>query len=176
MEHDNNKELMENTVLNGIDEIKDRLESVEKQLQELNTQTALASKEFFDTEEAAHYTGLSTSTIHKLTAGRKISFFKAREGAKKNYYTKDALTRFVLHQHIRSDESLAEEAASYCVTGRKEWATFGQKANSTSGNNRPVDNRRCKQNKMTKAEVRAIFEKHMKNSLIFNNQIIEISL
>lgn len=45
-------------------------------IKELLTKQTIENKELFSMEEAALFTGLSTSTLYKLTADRKINFFK----------------------------------------------------------------------------------------------------
>lgn len=45
-------------------------------IKELLTKQTIENKELFSMEEAANFTGLSTSTLYKLTADRRINFYK----------------------------------------------------------------------------------------------------
>ena len=88
-----------------------------KELNELEKITLLGVKQVLTTEDVVFLTGLSVSTLHKLTSTRKIPHYKSR-GGKVNYYDKDEITKWMLGTKVKTTEELDEEALEY-IAARK---------------------------------------------------------
>jgi len=86
-------------------------------MNELEKITLLGVKQVLTTEEVVLLTGLSVSTLHKLTSTRKIPHYKSR-GGKVNYYDKDEITKWMLGSKVKTTEELDEEALEY-IAARK---------------------------------------------------------
>jgi len=83
-----------------------------KELNELEKITLLGVKQVLTTEDVVLLTGLSVSTLHRLTSTRKIPHYKSR-GGKVNYYDKDEITKWMLGCRVKTTDELEEEALSY---------------------------------------------------------------
>jgi excisionase family DNA binding protein len=86
-----------------------------KELNELEKITLLGVKQVLTTEEAVLLTGLSVSTLHKLTSAKQIPHYKSR-GGKINYYDKEELTKWMLSCRIKTTDELNEEAMAYVMS------------------------------------------------------------
>ena len=88
-----------------------------KELSELEKITLLGVKQILTTADVVLLTGLSVSSLHKLTSTRKIPHYKSR-GGKVNYYDKDEITKWMLGCKVKTTDELEEEALEY-VTMKK---------------------------------------------------------
>jgi predicted DNA-binding transcriptional regulator AlpA len=113
-----------------------------KKLQEIKTLSVIATKEALSTKEAALFTGLSNSHISKLASMRLIPFYKARNGGKLNFFSKIELAEWMLSRKVRMTEELAEEAANYCVAGKRNGTTVRQKFDGISDNKNIINNKK----------------------------------
>lgn len=67
--------------------------------------------------EASELTGLSKSTLYKLTSQRKVSFFKPF--GKKIFFTKDQLEEMMKQNLKRSVASIEKEATDLIMVPKK---------------------------------------------------------
>lgn len=86
-----------------------------KELNELEKITLLGVKQVLTTEDVVWLTGLSISTLHRLTSTRQIPHYKSR-GKKVNYYDKDEIIKWMLDCKVKTTEELEEEALAYELT------------------------------------------------------------
>jgi excisionase family DNA binding protein len=90
---------------------------METKLNELDKISLLSVKQVLKTNEVSALTGLSISTLRKLTAKRQIPHYKSR-GGKVNFYDKDEITKWMLSCKVKTTDELEEEALAY-ITKRK---------------------------------------------------------
>ncbi|MEY3499901.1 MAG: hypothetical protein RL308_1570 [Bacteroidota bacterium] len=76
----------------------------------------LSQKKVLNTEELVIYTGLSETTIHRLTTQRKIPH--SQPLGRKLFFDREKIDEWLLSKPRRSADEIAEEAASI---------TFGRK-------------------------------------------------
>ena len=88
-----------------------------KELSELEKITLLGVKQVLTSEEVTLFTGLSKSTLHKLTSAKKIPYYKSR-GGKINYYHKDDITKWMLDCRIKTTDEVEEESLEYVAEKR----------------------------------------------------------
>jgi len=87
-----------------------------KEQNELKKITLLGVKQVLKTEDVALLTGISVSTLRKLTAKRQIPHYKSK-GGKVNFYDKDEIIKWMLSCKVKTTDELEEEALAY-VTKR----------------------------------------------------------
>jgi excisionase family DNA binding protein len=90
---------------------------MKKEQNELDQTTLLSIKQILTTKEVSMLTGLSVSTLHKLTSTRKIPHYKSR-GGKANYYNKEEVINWMLGCRVKTTDELEEEALAFVTTKR----------------------------------------------------------
>ncbi|CAA0162962.1 conserved hypothetical protein [Tenacibaculum maritimum] len=90
---------MEN-ILNTLNEIKELLINIQ-----------LEQKEFLTVEELSFYLNISTSTIYKMTSGKKIAYYSP--GGKKNWFKKSDIHKWLIESRNPSNQELEKEIESY---------------------------------------------------------------
>ena len=88
-----------------------------RKLNELEKIKLLSIKKILTTDELSLFTGLSPSTLRKLTSARKIPYYKSR-GGKINYYNKDEISKWMLNFKVKTAEELDSEALTYIAAQR----------------------------------------------------------
>jgi excisionase family DNA binding protein len=88
-----------------------------KELTDIEKITLLGVKQILTTDEVVLFTGISKSTMHKLTSAKKIPYYKSR-GGKFNYYKKDEITEWLLDYRVKTTDELENEALSHVVSNR----------------------------------------------------------
>jgi excisionase family DNA binding protein len=105
--------------MNDITEIKNDVTEIKKQIKELKELTAAKQNQVILTQEVAKILGVSNSHVYRLSSQKKIPHYKAKDGGKINYFNRDEVTRWVLHQRIKTTDEIQTEAATIIVTGKK---------------------------------------------------------
>jgi excisionase family DNA binding protein len=85
---------------------------MKKEQNEPDKITLLGLKQILTTKEVSMLTGLSVSTLHKLTSTRKIPHYKSR-GGKANYYDKNEVTNWMLGCKVKTTDEVEAEALAY---------------------------------------------------------------
>jgi predicted DNA-binding transcriptional regulator AlpA len=88
-----------------------------KELNESEKIALLGVKQVLTSEDVVLFTGLSKSTLHKLTSAKKIPYYKSR-GGKINYYDKNEITKWMLDTRIKTSDEVEEEALAYISENR----------------------------------------------------------
>ena len=89
------------------------------ELQELKNLTLLGVKKALTMSDCALLTGLSKSHIYKLVCAKKIPYYKS-DGGKLTYFDKSEVEAWQLKHRVKTTDELSQEAATYCVTGKKK--------------------------------------------------------
>jgi excisionase family DNA binding protein len=74
-------------------------------------------KKVFSFKEAAKYCNFSNSYLYKLTSKHEIPHYKPR--GKMLYFDRDELDSFLLQNKITTRQEIEQQAADYCLTGKK---------------------------------------------------------
>lgn len=74
--------------------------------------------------EASEYTGMSKSTLYKLTSKRAIPHYKPN--GKMVYFERDELDKWLLSNRITPQSEIEEAAQAYCMANKKG-GTHGSK-------------------------------------------------
>lgn len=82
----------------------ERLERIER--------LALLNKSVLNFDEVAVYTGLSKSTLYKLTSGKMIPHYKP--SGKMLYFDKKELDSWLLQNRVSTTEEINQQAVDYC--------------------------------------------------------------
>ena len=88
------------------------------ELHKLQNMTLLAAKEALTMDDASALSGLSKSYLYKMVSRRQIPFYKSQSGNKVTYFSREDLTRWLLHHRIKTNDEMATEAVTYVVTGK----------------------------------------------------------
>ncbi len=81
------------------------------EIQSLVTQAVLSHKKALTVEEAAIYTGRSTSDLYHLTSTRVIPFSKPK--GKMIYFDREELEEWMLSKPVRTATQIDAEVATY---------------------------------------------------------------
>ncbi|MBD5391270.1 helix-turn-helix domain-containing protein [bacterium] len=73
----------------------------------------MCQKEILTLEETAEYTGLTKSTLYKLTHERQIPFSKP--GGKMLFFSRQALDQWMMSNPVATDAELNSRAQAYCM-------------------------------------------------------------
>jgi excisionase family DNA binding protein len=76
----------------------------------------METKKVLTFEEAAQYTGISKSTLYKMTSQKIVPHYKPT--GKLIFFEKDELDQFLLSVRIKPQAEIEEAACSYVVTGK----------------------------------------------------------
>lgn len=91
-------------------QLDERLNRIEELL--IGTKKALLeTKKVLTFDELAEYTGLSKSYLYKLTASATIPHSKP--SGKVLFFEKEKIDKWLLDNHIKSEQELVDEANSY---------------------------------------------------------------
>lgn len=90
-------------------QLDERLDRIEKLL--------LSAKKVLTFDELVEYTGLSKSYLYKLTSSAKIPHSKP--SGKILFFDKEKIDRWLLDNHVKSEQEIANEANTYTSKGRK---------------------------------------------------------
>lgn len=82
----------------------ERLERIER--------LALSNKSVLNFDEVAVYTGLSKSTLYKLTSGKMIPHYKP--SGKLLYFDRKELDSWLLQNRVHTTEEINQQAVDYC--------------------------------------------------------------
>lgn len=91
------------------------LQAIATDIAELKT-ALLSAKTVFTPKEAAHYMGISQSTLYKLTSAGILPFSKPN--GKLIYFSKTGLDEWLLSKTSKSNEQKESEAATYLARHR----------------------------------------------------------
>lgn len=80
----------------------------------------MESKKVLTFEEAAQYTGISKSTLYKMTSQKIVPHYKPT--GKLIFFEKDELDQFLLSVRIKPQSEIEEAASTYVVTGKHKKA------------------------------------------------------
>lgn len=94
---------------NKMANIEQRLSNIEQILQ----MAGIATKEILTFEEAAQFTGLSKSTLYKLTSGRKVPHYKP--SGKLCYFNRGELQTWLLQNRISTTDEISSQAQAFCL-------------------------------------------------------------
>lgn len=98
-----------------IEEISKKLFDIENLLTNLLFQR---SDKPLTLNELAHYTGLSKSTIYKLTSEGKIPHYKPC--GKIIYFDKKEVDKWLLNNRVKANNEIEKEALSHTIKGKEE--------------------------------------------------------
>lgn len=91
---------------------------MEEKLEKILMYSLLAAKNVLTLEEAALLTGLSKSTLYKLTCSHQIPHYKR---AKMLYFDRAELEAWMKQNRVASEQEIEERAVSYVLaTGNKK--------------------------------------------------------
>ncbi len=90
-----------------MDEILAKLEAIERN-------TLLAAKNVLTIDDVALLTGISKSSIYRLTSEKKIPFYKPNGGY--IYFDRQEIENWLRNNRVPTTEEINSEAATYCIT------------------------------------------------------------
>lgn len=94
------------------DEIFEKLDSIQLQIEEHNLQ----SKEILSFKEASKFLGFSESSLYKKTAKKEIPFYSPSN--KKIYFLKKDLNDWLIQNKFKSKSELDKESSNYLNTNK----------------------------------------------------------
>ena len=100
-------------------ELKNELLKLKTGFQELKELTSLGVKTALTMGETAKLMGISKSQLYRLVCKKQIPYYKAKGNGKLTYFNKDEVTKWLLHNRIKTSSEIESEAATYVVTGKK---------------------------------------------------------
>lgn len=80
----------------------------------------MENKKVLTFEEAAQYTGISKSTLYKMTSQKIVPHYKPT--GKLIFFEKDELDQFLLSVRIKPQSEIEEAASTFVVTGKHKKA------------------------------------------------------
>lgn len=83
-------------------------------LLEVLIQATLSNKTVLTIEEAAAYTGLSVSSIYKLTSTQEVPHYKPR--GKMLYFNRDELDGWLLQRRVKTTDEISAAAADHVAS------------------------------------------------------------
>lgn len=83
----------------------------------MDTSVKETTKSVLTFNEASKYTGMSKSTLYKLTASRKIPHYKPN--GKMVYFEREELDNWLLSNRIAPQSEIEETAQAYCMANKK---------------------------------------------------------
>ncbi len=95
--------------------IKDTI-TVQEQLNRIEKYALLGAKNVLTFEEAIMFTGLSKSTLYKLSASHSVPCYKPRQ--KLLYFEKKELELWLLQNRQNTTDEIESKALNYVVTGQ----------------------------------------------------------
>lgn len=76
----------------------------------------LNSKNVLTMDEMVVFTGLSKSTLYKMTSSKKIKHYKPNN--KLIYFKRDEVEEWLFSNPISTDEEITQKATDYCYNKR----------------------------------------------------------
>lgn len=76
----------------------------------------LNSKNVLTMDEMVVFTGLSKSTLYKMTSNKKIKHYKPNN--KLIYFKRDEVEEWLFSNPISTDEEITQKATDYCYNKR----------------------------------------------------------
>ena len=92
------------------------LRTILSEIRSLKTELSinnLANKEMMTLKDTSIFTGLSESSLYKLTASKAIKFYKPN--GKKIYFKRTDLDEFLLSNRILSNEDIEDEVSNFLL-------------------------------------------------------------
>lgn len=83
----------------------------------METSVKEITKNVLTFSEASEYTGMSKSTLYKLTSSRKIPHYKPN--GKMVYFEREELDKWLLSNRITPQSEIEETAQVYCMGNKK---------------------------------------------------------
>ena len=93
-------------------------EDIQEQLNRIERNSLLASKNVLNLEDVALLTGLSKSHIYKLTYRHEIPFY--RPNGKQIYFDRRELEAWMKRNRVATVDEIDQAATNYLVTGKIE--------------------------------------------------------
>ena len=84
--------------------------------------TLLGAKRVLTLSDVSELTGLSKSTLYKLTCTNGIPFYR-NDGGKLLFFDKNEIENWCLKHRIKTADELETEAANYIVNGKRKGAS-----------------------------------------------------
>lgn len=103
---------MENTLLKKVESLEKQTELHKQQIEEL-TRKMLANKRVMNMEEACLYSGISKSTLYKLTCKGEIPHYKT--SGKLIFFERDEFDDWLLGNRIKTRGEIDREAMNYLM-------------------------------------------------------------
>lgn len=91
-------------------------EDIQEQLNRIERNSLLASKNVLNLEDVALLTGLSKSHIYKLTYRHEITFY--RPNGKQIYFDRRELEAWMKRNRVATVYEIDQAATNYLVTGK----------------------------------------------------------
>lgn len=94
---------------NPFEIILEKLNSIEKAIEKLNTKSN-SDDDFMNTEQVAGFVGLSKATIYGLTHQHKIPFFKV---GNRLYFKKSEIVNWITSTKVNTQQEIEQMANEY---------------------------------------------------------------
>lgn len=91
-------------------------EDIQEQLNRIERNSLLASKNMLNLEDVALLTGLSKSHIYKLTYRHEIPYY--RPNGKQIYFDRRELEAWMKRNRVATVDEIDQAATNYLVTGK----------------------------------------------------------
>ena len=91
---------------------------IQEQLNRIERNSLLASKNVLNLEDVASLTGLSKSHIYKLTHRHEIPYY--RPNGKQIYFDRKDLEDWMRRNRVATTEEIEQSATNYLITGKME--------------------------------------------------------
>lgn len=93
------------------------MDEILKQLDRIERNTLLASKNVLTFEDVVVLTGLSRSYLYKLTSTNQIPHYKP--SGKQLYFDREEIERWLKQNRVETVEETDRKATNYVVNGRR---------------------------------------------------------
>jgi excisionase family DNA binding protein len=92
------------------------MESIQTQLDRIERNTLLASKNVLSIEDVVLLTGLSKSYLYKLTSSNQIPHYKP--SGKHLYFDRKEIEDWLRQNRVATEDEINRKAINYITTGR----------------------------------------------------------
>ncbi len=93
------------------------MESIQTQLDRIERNTLLASKNVLSIEDVVILTGLSKSYLYKLTSTSQIPHYKP--SGKHLYFDRKEIEDWLRQNRVATEDEINRKATNYITTGRR---------------------------------------------------------
>lgn len=93
------------------------IQTLFNELQEIKKMTLIGSKNVLTMDDVSLITGLSKSTIYKMTSLKKIPHYKSA-GGKITYFDKKELELWQKSLKVQTEEEIEQKASNYLMSKR----------------------------------------------------------